>query len=390
MKIKRNGFILIELILAIALLAAVAVPVYMATNTYLRVNSATQEEIRLQASAQTIMEHFEKAMRSSNSIIDLTGSVNSSSIPINSGNHLRTEWIYATNVRLTAGTYLLNEDGRLSFSGKQVAEHLSKLEIALILKEPRTTSLDINTDGDQILGLAVRLHMQEDQSSYILSRDFLFRNLDMPAPGSSETQSGLLLGDNENFYFGTGFPLHFNMSPFDPAASMKSQNQLIIFLKPSLEFDANQESLVIVEAPAISIQYLSDSGIPDNKNNNRITVRVGQYTTSEKNKRISTWTEDVDYKNLPLDWKEDSLEVNISVNQSGFYQVEISRATDIGSQLLLSHTTSHQPLDNNDYALYLGDGFGNNKPSNVATNNDIAAVDPHPDSTGVWQIDFLN
>jgi type II secretory pathway pseudopilin PulG len=390
MRIKRNGFILIELILAIALLAAVAVPVYMATNTYLKVNSATQEEIRLQASAQTIMERFEKAMRSSDSINDLTGSVNTNSIPINNGNRLRSEWLSATDIRLSAGTFLLDEDDILSFSGRRVADPLIKLEIALILNEPRTKSLNLNTDGDEILGLAVRLHMKEDQSSYILSRDFLFRNLNMPAPSSGENQSDLLIGDDESFYFGNGFPLHFKMSPVDPTASMKNQNQLLIFLKPSLEFDDNQESLVTVIAPVISIQYLSDRGIPDNKNNNRITVRVGQYTTSEKNKRVSTWTDDVDYKNLSLDWKEDSLEVNVSVNQSGFYQVEISRATDIGSQLLLSHTTRHQPLDNNDYALYLGDGFGNNKPGNVATNNDIAAVDPHPDSTGVWEIDFLN
>ena len=118
MRIKRNGFILIELILAIALLAAVAVPVYMATNTYLRINNATQEEIRLQASAQTIMERFEKAMRSSESISDLTGSVNSSSIPINNGNRLRSEWISAIEVELSAGTFLLDENDILSFSGK--------------------------------------------------------------------------------------------------------------------------------------------------------------------------------------------------------------------------------------------------------------------------------
>jgi type II secretory pathway pseudopilin PulG len=385
MRIKRNGFILIELILAIALLAAVTVPVYMATNTYLRVNSATQEEIRLQTSAQTIMERFEKAMRSSDSINDLTGSVNTNSIPINNGNHLRSEWISATDIRLSAGTFLLDEDDILSFSGRRVADPLIKLEIALILNEPRTKSLNLNTEGDEILGLAIRLHMQEDQSSYILSRDFLFRNLNMPAPGSSENQSDLLLGDDESFYFGNGFPLHFKMSPVDPTASMKTQNQLLIFLEPSLEFADNQESLVTVVAPVISIQYLRNLG------NNEIGVSIGQYQTSKKNKNlVSSWTKDIHYKDLTLDWEQHPLEVDVSVNQSGFYQVEISRITDSGSQLLSSYTTSYRPQGNNDYALYLGDGFGNNKPGNVATNNDIAAVNPHPASTGVWEIDFLN
>ena len=120
----------------------------------------------------------------------------------------------------------------------------------------------------------------------------------MPAPGSSENQSDLLIGDDESFYSGSGFPLHFKMNPVALTTSMEKKNRSLIFLDPGLDFDDNNE-LVAVETPVISIQCLSNNGSPDNKNT--ITVRIGQYQTSSKPKEISKWTEDIKYIKLSLD-----------------------------------------------------------------------------------------
>src|SRR6056297_1713796 len=143
---RKKGLVLIELLLAMALLAAVTTPVYMATRSYVRTNNATDAEIRLQTEANTVLETFENAVRNSAGLTGLSGELSPHAIPVASENGRRSEWLSIDEVGVDLGTFTY-ADQSLAYGGRTLSRHVHTLELALLFDQARSGSVDLNA-GD--------------------------------------------------------------------------------------------------------------------------------------------------------------------------------------------------------------------------------------------------